>query len=417
MTITAIIAFIFVFGVLVAVHEFGHFIVAKKTGVLVREFSIGMGPKLLSWYRNHTAYTIRILPVGGYVRMAGMDDDPDLEAGQRLLLKFDDQGQVIQMDTRVDENVGGLPFQVDQFDLTDALTLTGYQNDSQEVETLKVNHDATIVDTNGIETQIAPRDTWVQSAKIRSRILINFAGPFMNFVLAFVVFTSWAFMQPSIPSAEPVIGSVMAGSAAQQAGLQADDRVKSVNGHTVKYFSDFVQDVSSSRGRPVKIVVSRHNQEKAYIVTPVVSKTDQPNQQQIGVTSKNYTDIGSRLKYGISATGSSIVQVSDKLLHIFDGGFSLNKLGGPVMLARETSDASKAGFLNVLFLTALLSVNLGIINLLPIPPLDGGKLVLNFTEGIIRRPLPHVVENSIAIAGAVFVMGLMVAVTINDILR
>ncbi|WEV55023.1 RIP metalloprotease RseP [Leuconostocaceae bacterium ESL0723] len=415
MTITAIIAFIFVFGVLVAVHEFGHFIVAKKTGVLVREFAIGMGPKLLSWYRNHTAYTIRILPVGGYVRMAGMDDDPDLEAGQRLLLKFNDQGQVIQMDTRVDENVGGLPFQVDQFDLTDALTLTGYQNDSQEAETLKVNHDATIIDTNGVETQIAPRDTWVQSAKIRSRILINFAGPLMNFVLAFVVFTSWAFMQPSIPSAEPVIGTVAAGSAAQQAGLQVNDRVKSVNGHTVKTFFDFSDDVSASRGRPVKIVVSRHNQEKTYIVTPVVNKAG--NQQQIGVTGKNYTDFGSRLAYGISVTGGSIFQVSDKLLHLFDGGFSLNKLGGPVMIARDTSEASKYGFLSVLFLTATLSINLGIINLLPIPPLDGGKLVLNFTEGVIRRPLPQVVENSIAIAGAVFVMGLMVAVTINDILR
>ncbi len=91
MNLTAIIAFIFVFGVLVAVHEFGHFFVAKKAGVLVREFAIGMGPKLLSWRRNHTAYTVRILPVGGYVRMAGLDEEADLDPGQRVRLIFDDQ--------------------------------------------------------------------------------------------------------------------------------------------------------------------------------------------------------------------------------------------------------------------------------------------------------------------------------------
>ncbi len=86
MNLTAIIAFIVIFGVLVTVHEFGHFIAAKKVGVLVREFAIGMGPKLLSWRRNHTTYTIRVLPVGGYVRMAGMDETPDLDAGQRVRL-------------------------------------------------------------------------------------------------------------------------------------------------------------------------------------------------------------------------------------------------------------------------------------------------------------------------------------------
>ena len=164
MSLTAIIAFIFVFGVLVTVHEFGHFFAAKKSGVLVREFAIGMGPKLLSWNRNHTAYTIRILPVGGYVRMAGMDETPDLEAGQRLRLRFDQVGKVTEIDTRIDQAGQGVPFQIDTFDLSDDLTLTGYQADDSEMKVLSVSHDATIIEENGVTVQIAPRDTWFQSA-------------------------------------------------------------------------------------------------------------------------------------------------------------------------------------------------------------------------------------------------------------
>ncbi|MGO2674856.1 MAG: site-2 protease family protein, partial [Leuconostoc mesenteroides] len=157
MNVTSIIAFIFVFGVLVTVHEFGHFFVAKKSGVLVREFAIGMGPKLLSWNRNHTAYTIRILPVGGYVRMAGMDEEPDLDAGQRLRLTFNEQGKVTKIDTQIDEAGIGVPFQVDSFDLSDALTLTGYSDNATDMTTVHVDHDATIIEENGVEVQVAPR--------------------------------------------------------------------------------------------------------------------------------------------------------------------------------------------------------------------------------------------------------------------
>lgn len=222
MNLTAIIAFIFVFGVLVTVHEFGHFFVAKKSGVLVREFAIGMGPKIISWNYNHTAYTIRILPVGGYVRMAGLDEEPDLDAGQRVRLIFNTENNVIKMDTRVDELGEGALFQVDTFDLSDALTLTGYLNDNENKQTVSVDHNATIIEPNGTEIQIAPRDSWVQSAKVYKRALINIAGPAMNLILALVVFSGLAFALPSVTLNEPIVGTVQNHMPAKNAGLQAN---------------------------------------------------------------------------------------------------------------------------------------------------------------------------------------------------
>ena len=150
---------------------------------------------------------------------------------------------------------------------------------------------------------------------------------------------------------------------------------------------------------------------------PIDLKSSDAQQKVIGITAKTYTDFGARVKYGIVSTIAVVQRVWYALSHLFTGGFSLNKLGGPVSIAKQTSTVAKTGFLNILIFMAMLSVNLGIMNLIPIPALDGGKLVLNAIEAIIRRPLPASFENGVTIAGAVFMIALMVAVTINDLLR
>lgn len=417
MNLTAIIAFIFVFGVLVTVHEFGHFIAAKKTGVRVREFAIGMGPKLLNWRRNHTTYTIRILPVGGYVRMAGMDETPDLDAGQRVRLIFDAQGVVSTIDTQIEELGEGVPFQVDAFDLSDALTLTGYREDETELSTVKVDHDATIIDQQGIEVQIAPRDTWVQSAKVYQRAIINIAGPVMNFILALVVFCLLGFLQPQVTLNEPIVGTVQSGMPAKQAGLLANDKIQAVNGQKMHSWDQLATTISNSAGDKLNLTVARHGQTKTIVLTPKQVTANGGQTYLVGITTKTYTDFGARLKYGVLATGSTTQRIWYAITHLFSGGFSLNKLGGPVSIAKTTSTVAKMGFLNVLVYMAMLSINLGMMNLIPIPALDGGKLVLNLIEAIWRRPLPEKIENTVTVAGAAFMVVLMVAVTINDLLR
>lgn len=417
MNLTAIIAFIFVFGILVIVHEFGHFFVAKKSGVLVREFAIGMGPKLLSWNRNNTAYTLRILPVGGYVRMAGLDEESDLDPGQRLRLSFNEQNHIIKIDTRVDEAVYGVPFQVDTFDLTDDLVLTGFLDNDSSLKTLTVDHDATIVETNGTEVQIAPRDSWIQSAKVYKRALINIAGPFMNFVLALVVFSGLAFALPRVTLNEPIIGTVQNNMPAEFAGLKSADRIIAINDKKVTTWNQVATTISTSKNKSLTFSVLRGDKTLSFKMMPKIVKVDGVNNALVGITNKTYTDIGSRIKYGVLTTGAGIQRIWYALTHLFSGGFSLDKLGGPVSIARQTSTVAKAGFLNILAFMAMLSLNLGIMNLIPIPALDGGKLVLNAIEALLRRPLPASFENAVTIGGAAFMFVLMIAVTINDLLR
>lgn len=417
MNLTAIIAFIFVFGILVIVHEFGHFFVAKKSGVLVREFAIGMGPKLLSWNRNNTAYTLRILPVGGYVRMAGLDEESDLDPGQRLRLSFNEQNHIIKIDTRVDEAVYGVQFQVDTFDLTDDLVLTGFLDNDSSLKTLTVDHDATIVETNGTEVQIAPRDSWIQSAKVYKRALINIAGPFMNFVLALVVFSGLAFALPRVTLNEPIIGTVQNNMPAEVAGLKSADRIIAINDKKVTTWNQVATTISTSKNKSLTFSVLRGDKTLSFKMMPKIVKVDGVNNALVGITNKTYTDIGSRIKYGVLTTGAGIQRIWYALTHLFSGGFSLDKLGGPVSIARQTSTVAKAGFLNILAFMAMLSLNLGIMNLIPIPALDGGKLVLNAIEALLRRPLPASFENAVTIGGAAFMFVLMIAVTINDLLR
>ena len=187
---TAVITFIIVFGILVIVHEFGHYYAAKKSGILVREFSVGMGPKIVAYRKNSTTYTLRLLPLGGYVRMAGaQDDDSEIKPGTMSSLVMDDNRKVTKIITssKVYE-ADAVPVQVSKADLVDDLYIEGYENgDETETKRFDVDHDATIVEEDGTEVQIAPRDVQLQSVSVWKRMITNFAGPFNNFVLAIVL--------------------------------------------------------------------------------------------------------------------------------------------------------------------------------------------------------------------------------------
>ncbi|SEH36221.1 regulator of sigma E protease [Fructobacillus pseudoficulneus] len=415
MSITAILAFLIVFGLLVGFHEFGHFIVAKKSGVLVREFAIGMGPKILSWYKNQTAYTIRLLPVGGYVRMASELEKDELEAGQRLRLILNESGQVISLDERANQDGEGIFFQVDQADLVDTMTVTGFRQSQPEKETLMVSPDALRIGEDGITTRVAPRPTWMESAPVWKRLLISFAGPAMNFILAILAAGVLSFALPAVHFNEPTIGQVVQHEPAAKAGIKSGDQITAVNGEKVSTFTDFATVVAAKADQPLTVTLRRDGQTLTKTVTPEKITVAGQKQIRIGVGVKGYQDPASRLRFAWVNTQTWFTQVGQGIANLFQGGFSINKLGGPVMLAKTTAEASHQGWITVLALLGLLSVNLGLINLLPIPPLDGGKIFLDLIEGIFRRPAPAWISKALTGAGTALLVVLMILVTIKDL--
>lgn len=416
-----IITFIIVFGILVLVHEFGHFYFAKRAGILVREFAIGMGPKIFAHRgKDGTTYTIRLLPIGGYVRMAGMGEDmTEITPGMPLSVELNAVGNVVKINTSKKVQLPySIPMEVVDFDLEKELFIKGYVNGNEEEETVyKVDHDATIIESDGTEVRIAPLDVQFQSAKLSQRILTNFAGPMNNFILGFILFTLAVFLQGGVTDLNTnQIGQVIPNGPAAEAGLKENDKVLSINNQKIKKYEDFTTIVQKNPEKPLTFVVERNGKEEQLTVTPEKQKVEKQTIGKVGVYPYMKTDLPSKLMGGIQDTLNSTTQIFKALGSLFTG-FSLNKLGGPVMMFKLSEEASNAGVSTVVFLMAMLSMNLGIINLLPIPALDGGKIVLNIIEGVRGKPISPEKEGIITLIGFGFVMVLMVLVTWNDIQR
>ena len=418
--LAAIIAFIIIFGILVVVHEFGHFYMAKRSGILVREFSVGMGPKLFATRKNGTTYTLRWLPLGGYVRMAGMaDDEAELEAGTQATLILNDRGVVQQINTSDKvTTLNGVPFQIAKTDLQKELWLEGYEaGDESVVKRYSVDHDATVIESDGTEVQIAPVDVQFQSATLLNRMLTNFAGPFNNFILAIVAFIIFAMLSGGVTKNTTELGTIQANSPAQKAGLKANDRLLAINGRSVTSFADMSELINKNPGKPLHIKYQRQQQTKTVTVTPKTVKQGDTKIGQIGVTPSQDHRVIAMVKYGFTQSWSLASQIFKVLGSFLTGGFSLDKLSGPVGMYSMTSQFTKQGFNALVYFLAFLSLNLGIMNLIPIPALDGGKLVLNVIEAIRRKPLSPEKEGIVTLVGVGIMVLLMVLVTWNDIQR
>ncbi|WP_297815580.1 RIP metalloprotease RseP [uncultured Lactobacillus sp.] len=411
-----ILIFLVVFGILVFVHEFGHFIVAKKSGILVREFSIGMGPKLFQTMRKQTTYTIRWLPLGGYVRLAGPDDSAVIEPGTTVVVQLDDQDKVKRIDASGSQMpIEGIPVQVSKSDLVDDLIIEGFKNGEEDQPvTYHVEHDATIIEKNGTELLIAPRDTQFQEASVGKKLATNFAGPFMNILLGFVVFFIWSLA--SVGPATTTVGSTIHNDPAQVAGIKAGDKIVAIDNHKITNFEQIASELAQSKGREVKVTVERDHHEKNFLIKPKTRKIEGQKVYQLGFYGKPDNSIGVKLSRGwntsVQTTGMIFTAVGNLFRH-----FSLNKLSGPVGIYSQTVQVSNMGFTYLLAFLAMISINLGIVNLIPIPGLDGGKLLLNLIQLIIGRPIPEDKEAMVDVAGFVILLLLIIAVTGNDIYR
>ncbi|HFR3748678.1 TPA: RIP metalloprotease RseP [Streptococcus suis] len=413
-----ILAFIFIFGVIVVIHEFGHFYFAKKAGILVREFAIGMGPKIFAHTgKDGTTYTIRILPLGGYVRMAGWGEDKmEIKTGTPASLTLNSDGIVTRINlSGKGFDVNSLPMNVTGFDFEDKLEITGLVLD--ETKTYKVDHDATIVEEDGTEVRIAPLDVQYQNATIWGRLMTNFAGPMNNFILGVLAFILLMFMQGGVADTSSNQVTVVEGSALAAAGLETGDKILSVNGQVTDSYADIskvigqaVQDASSAP--KFDLLVEQDGTEKNVSVTA----KQEDGTYRLGVSPILKTGVLDKIIGGVQQAGATALMIVTALKNLI-ASFDVKQLGGPVAIYSVSNQAAQDGWMSIIGLMAMLSINVGIFNLIPIPALDGGKIVMNILEGIRRKPLKPETESYITLAGVAIMVVLMLVVTWNDIMR
>ena len=336
-----ILASVFVFGLLVLFHEFGHFIMAKATGMRVDEFAIGFGPKLISRKFGETEYSIRIVPLGGFNDIAGMDPSEN-DAGDR-----------------------------------------GY----------------------------CEKPVW-------KRMIVIVAGPLMNFLLPIMIFFMiFMIVGVSSPSTRPELGEVIPDQPAAMAGLQKGDLVDAINGEPVREWDDIVRIVRGADGSPMKISYHRDGEARQATVIPIHDK--QENRMMIGVMGALDTRQPGVIEAAGTAlwkTGYVIYRMIEGLVQIFTGDAAA-ELAGPLGVMQMTGTVAKLGFAALMNFAALLSLNLGIINLLPVPALDGGHFVTLLLEAVRGKPLGEKALHYTQVAGITVLVALMLFATKNDIVR
>ncbi|GIO41852.1 RIP metalloprotease RseP [Paenibacillus apis] len=411
---------VFMFFIIVTVHEWGHYYFAKRAGILVREFAIGFGPKLFSYKKGETQFTLRLLPFGGYARMAGEDPElVDLSVGQTVALRLEgNEVRKIYLD-RLDSRKNVIRGEVVEEDLIDRLQVT--LNVDGETLRYPVHPQAMLV-AKGKETQIAPRDRQYGSKTVPQRALSIFAGPLMNFILAFVLFALHIQMA-GIPEPDPShleVGEVIQNMPAEDAGVRQGDIIDTVNG--IKVGTDangLIEMIKASKDKTMIWTVKRGTQTIDITLTP--KAVDEQGDAKVGTSiitfyptrsasfGETFTVAGDNMVYTTKAIFLGFKQLINQ--------FSMDDLGGPVRTFEVTGQIAKQGIAQLTYWAAILSLYLGIFNLLPIPALDGSRLIFLAVEALRGKPIDPNREGLVHFIGFAMLFLLMIAVTYNDILR
>ncbi|WP_457552536.1 RIP metalloprotease RseP [Desulfobacula sp.] len=346
------IAFIIVIGILVFIHEFGHFIAARMCGVGVEVFSLGFGPKILKKRFGRTQYCLAVIPLGGYVKMLG--EEPGTDIAQEDLKSSFSHKSLLQ------------------------------------------------------------------------KIIIVAAGPFFNFLLAiFIFYIMYQFS--GIYLVKPVVGKVREGTPAITAGIKQGDVIKEINQKKIDSFEDISRIVSASHGEQLEMIVERDKRLIGLVLSPVLRPAknvfgEEIDKYVIGITGTResfhrslnpFFALGHSLKDTYKLVKLTILSV----VKMISGKVSASNLGGPLMIAQMAGEQAKAGVMNFAWFIALLSVNLGIINLFPIPVLDGGHLLFFGIEAVTGKAVSEKLREKLIQVGAAMLVALMVFVFYNDIVR
>lgn len=344
--IITILCFLLILTIIVSIHEFGHFLFAKKAGIYVYEFSIGMGPRLFKFKRKNdeTEYSIRLLPIGGYVQMAGETDE-------------------------VDEKI--------------------------------------------------PKEKNMQNKTWLQRFFVIIAGIMFNFILAIVILFVVGLATNS-PKTTTIVGSIDANSPAYNAGLVDGDRIVAINNIKVNNADRLQLELAVLNGKSVDFkVIDKNNNEKTVTITPEKVVKDKKTTYKYGfsLAKVKHKGIIEAIKYAFDKFGSLIVQMFLTIWYLITGKVSLSNLSGPIGIYSIVDQSAKLGFINVIYLMGYLSLNVGVMNLLPVPALDGGRLLFLIIEKIKGSPINPKYETIINNVGFLLLMALIVAVSYNDILR
>lgn len=418
-----ILAFIVIFGSLVFFHELGHFLFAKRAGILVREFAVGMGPKIIGITKGETLYTIRLLPLGGYVKMAGEEyENVSLQPGYRVALEVDEDEvvrKIILNQKNMHPNV--IFLEVERAELSKELWIEGYDEDDDSetprITRYNVARDCILVES-GKETVIAPYDRQFNAKTVGQRAMAIFAGPLFNFILAFFIFLAIGLIQGQ-PTFEPIITTVNEGPALE-AGLEDGDLVKSINGEDIKHWDELSSTINKNPGEQLDFIVERDGQDVPLMITPSVNVDDKGNEfGLIGVSYQTPFEPAPLQAFPDAAvkTYDYTVLIFSLLGDLITGGFSIDSLSGPVGIYKTTEEVATYGIFQLMTWAGILSINLGIMNLLPLPALDGGRLLFFGFEAVRGKPIDAQKEGMVHFVGIVLLMILMVVVTWNDIQR
>lgn len=340
-----LIYFILILGITIFIHELGHFLFAKKAGIYVYEFSLGMGPQIFKFHRKNdeTEYSLRLLPIGGYVQMAGEDVEEDKDI---------------------------------------------------------------------------PKEKQMGSKKWHQRFMTVIAGILFNFILAIVIFFIVGLIN-GVPTDSNRVNRVEKKTPAYTSELKKGDVIYQINNSVIRSNDHLMLLMQVNGNKKMNMVVKRDGKKEAIVITPKKIKQDGETKYQYGFSLQNKIVKGflPALKYGFTKTLSLIHQMILVIGYLILGKLSVGSLAGPVGIYTVVGQSAKAGFLNLVYLVGFLSLNVGFINLLPIPAFDGGRLLFLIIEKIKGSPVNPRIENTIHSIGFICLMALMLFITYNDIIR
>ena len=424
-----IVAFLFVLGVLVFVHELGHFLAARRLGVRVLTFSLGFGPKLLKIKRGDTEYCLSAIPLGGYVKMAGENpDDPRKGSPDEFLSRTKwERFQILIMGPVMNillaivvmavvlAQGAEVPIYQDQPPIVGAVT----PGSPAEAAGIRPGDRILSVAGESVETW---EDLFIAVGTRANRdVSVGYMRDGQTQLVAVRTESQDRFEVGSIgvlPNSNPIVRSVIAGEPAEKAGLKDGDIVLAVNGERMATRSQLIEAISRNGGREIELTIKRGDQQLQVRATP----EQRGDRGMLGVYVTEPTrHVDPTALEAIQMSLEKNVEFSGLIFRtlggLFVGETSPRQLMGPVAIAQLSGESAEAGWIALFTLMASISLNLGLLNLLPIPVLDGGHILIMAVEGIARRDFSMHVKEKMLLAGFVLLMMLMVTVIYNDLTR
>ena len=426
---TTLVSFLFVLGVLIFVHELGHFLAARRLGIRVLTFSLGFGPKILKFTRGDTEYCVSAVPLGGYVKMAGESpDDPRSGAPDEFLSKTKwERFQVLIMGPVMNillavvvlaivlAQGAELPAYLEQ------PPVVGVVDAGSPAERSGIRAGDRIVTVDGERV-----DTW-DRAEIAVKMRPNRKVPVTverdGRTLAFDVQSTsegrWEAGAIGVtPMMRPMARALERNDPAAKAGMKPGDVVVAVNGERMSSTQALTTAIRGNAGKQIDLLISRNGAEQHLAVTPTLKE----NRGWIGITivaeTRSFTPGPfEAIRMSVVQNATSGVMIFKILGGLFTGATSVRQLQGPVGIAQLSGESAEAGFIQLLSLMAVISLNLGLLNLMPVPVLDGGHILIMALEGVARRDFSMAVKEKMLLAGFVVLMMLMVTVIYNDLTR